>query len=248
MTYVLAAARRPLFLLVLLVAVLSGLRVALWLLPLGLIVYAVAVVLTARDPGFVKTSQRTAQRRKISSATFGSLIGEIDRARADIDRSAAQASGPLQRLLAGITDQADALVEQAHELASKGEIIESYLATVDRQELDREIAQIDSQIARTGDDYTLQQLRETRAALVDRRSNADALQTYTGRITAQLRNIAANLSNVLAETIRLRTADAVSADSTGNQVAQQLSDLNADMSAFQQMLDTALAQSGASSP
>jgi hypothetical protein len=37
----------------------------------------------------------------------------------------------------------------------------------------------------------------------------------------------------------------VSADSASNQVAQRLSDLNADMDAFQQVLDTALVQSGA---
>jgi hypothetical protein len=62
---------------------------------------------------------------------------------------------------------------------------------------------------------------------------------------AQLQNICANLNNVLSETVRLRTADAVSADSTSNQVADRLRDLNADMSAFQTMLDTALVQSGA---
>ena len=70
------------------------------------------------------------------------------------------------------------------------------------------------------------------------------LTTYVGRIQAQLQNIHANLENVLATTVRLRTADAVSADPLTNQVAQRLSDLKADMDSFQKVLDTALASAG----
>ncbi len=98
----------------------------------------------------------------------------------------------------------------------------------------------------TTDAYTRQQLQETRQALVDRQGNARDLETYVGRILAQLQNISANLDNVLAETVRLRTADAVSADTATNQVAQRLSDLKADMDAFQRVLDTAITQTGAS--
>ncbi len=77
------------------------------------------------------------------------------------------------------------------------------------------------------------------------RVNAEALQRYGVRISAQLQNIAANMSNVLAETFRLRTSDAASADGATNQVADRLRDLNADMDAFQRLLDTALVQTGA---
>jgi hypothetical protein len=51
---------------------------------------------------------------------------------------------------------------------------------------------------------------------------------------------------VLAETVRLRTADVVSADTATNQVQQRLSDLKADMDAFQRVLDTAITQTGVS--
>lgn len=71
------------------------------------------------------------------------------------------------------------------------------------------------------------------------------LDTFIGRISAQLQNINASLDNVLAETVRLRTADAASADSTTSQVARRLADLKSDMDAFQSVLDTALARSGA---
>lgn len=238
--------RRPLFLLVLLVAIGTGLTIVWWLLPLGLVVYGVAIALASRDPLVAKAVQRSASRERLTSPTFRAIVGEIDQAQMEVERSVAQTSGPLLALLQTITTQTHELVQQAHELADKGQIIEQYLSQIDRRKLQEEISRIELQMPHTGDKYTLQQLEETHAALVDRRTNAEALETYIGRITAQLQNICANLSNVHAETIRLRTADTVSADSTSNQVADRLRDLNADMSAFQRMLDTALVQSGAS--
>ena len=237
--------RRPLFLLVLAVAILSGLTVVWWLLPLGLLVYVVAVVLTSRDPLVIKAAERSATRTRLTSATFRAVVDEIDQAQSEVELSVQQTSGPLLGLLQTITVQTHELVQQAHELAAKGQIIEQYLSQIDKRKLQDEISRIQMQLPHTSDTYTRQQLQETQAALVDRRDNAQALETYVGRIMAQLQNINANLNNVLAETIRLRTADAVSADSSTNQVADRLRDLNADMSAFQTMLDTALVQSGA---
>ena len=130
-------------------------------------------------------------------------------------------------------------------LCEKGEIIEQYLTNVNSQALQDRINTIDRQLTTTTDQYTIHQLQETRDALTDKQNNARDLETYRGRINAQLQNISASLDNVLAETVRLRTADAVSANTTSNQVAQRLSDLKADMDAFQRVLDTALTQTGA---
>lgn len=246
MTSSLRIAVRPLYLAVLLVAIATGLTIDWRLLPLGLIVYVVSVALAARDPQTARSLQRSVARGKITSPTFRAVIDEIDRVQAEINRSVAQSSAPLNRLLHGISTQTDDLVAQAHNLAEKGQTIERFLQTVNRRQVQDQISQLDVQIPRVTDQYTLQQLQETRAALIDRRANAEALDTYSGRINAQLQNICANLNNVLAETVRLRTADAVSADSTSNEVAERLRDLNADMDAFQRTLDTALVQTGAS--
>jgi DNA repair exonuclease SbcCD ATPase subunit len=238
------AARRPLALLVLLVAIVTGLTVALWLLPLGLIAYALIVFLSARDPELVALSQR-APRPRLSSPTFRAQLDAIERTQQEIARSVSQAGGALERLLLPIGDQAHDLVEQAYLLCDKGQVIERYLATTNLRALQDQINGIDQQLAATQDAYTRQQLAETRQALIERQQNARDLETYIGRILAQLQNISASLDNVLAETVRLRTADAVSADAATNQVAQRLSDLKSDMDTFQRVLDTALTQSGA---
>ncbi|MFP4435782.1 MAG: hypothetical protein ACLFVO_00910 [Chloroflexaceae bacterium] len=245
MKTLLIAARRPLALAVLVVAVLTGLTIVNWMLPLGIAVYVVAVLLASRDSNLVVEAQRSASMSHYTSAAFRTIIEEIDRSQREVERSAAQGGGPMKKLFDSIIAQTQELVQQAHELARKGQIIEQYQATINFSQLQGQIDQIDNQIARTTDDYTLQQLQGTRQALVSRQQNAQALETYVGRIHAQLQNIDANLDNVHAEVIRLRTADMVSVDSASNQVAQRLSDLNADMDAFQQVLDTALVQSGA---
>jgi DNA repair exonuclease SbcCD ATPase subunit len=238
------AARQPLALIVLAIAVAAGLAVALWLLPLGLLAYAAVVFLSARDPELLALSQR-APRPRLSSPTFRAQLDAIERTQQEIARSAAQAGGALQRLLVPIGDQARELVEQAYTLCDKGQIIERYLATTNLRALQEQIKATDQRLAATQDAYTRQQLQEAREALVERQQHARDLETYVGRILAQLQNISASLDNVLAETVRLRTADAVSADTATNQVAQRLTDLKTDMDAFQRVLDTALTQTGA---
>jgi chromosome segregation ATPase len=239
------AARRPLALLVLVVAIAAGLTIALWLLPLGLLAYLGTVFLAARDPELQALSQRPA-RPRLSSQTFRAQLDAIERTQQEIGRSVSQASGALGRLLMPIGDQARELVAEAYTLCDKGQIIEGYLATSNQRALQDQINALDHRLAATQDQYTRQQMQETRQALAERQQNARDLETYIGRILAQLQNISANLDNVLAETVRLRTADVVSADTATNQVQQRLSDLKADMDAFQRVLDTAITQTGVS--
>ncbi|NOK59835.1 MAG: hypothetical protein GFH27_549291n27 [Chloroflexi bacterium AL-W] len=238
------AARQPLALIVLISAILAGLTIALWLLPLGVLAYGSMVFLSAHDPNVQQQAQQT-PRRRLASATLRNQFETIERTQREIGQSVAQAPGPLRNILIPVGDQAQELVEEAYRLCEKGEIIERYLTTVNAQSLQDRINTIDQQLTTTIDQYTIQQLQETRDALVGKQNNARDLETYRGRINAQLQNISASLDNVLAETVRLRTADAVSANTTSNQVAQRLSDLKADMDAFQRVLDTALTQTGA---
>ncbi len=234
------AATRPLHIIVLLASVFGGLAVTIWLLPLGVIVYSMAVFLAARDPSLALTTQRPVALPKLTSPTFRAIVAEIDRSQREVERSVEAAPGPLATALRPVVAQSRELVTEAHDLASKGQIIEQYLATANLRQLYEQINGIDTQITRTRDAYTVQQLQETRGALVDRQRNATDLETYVGRINAQLSNIDASLDNVLAETVRLRTADAVSASSMSGQVADRLRDMKADMDAFQRVLDSAM--------
>jgi uncharacterized protein (DUF342 family) len=99
-------------------------------------------------------------------------------------------------------------------------------------------------VQRTTDQYTIDQLRSTREALETQLENAKVLETYIGRIKSQLDNIDANLDTMPPQLMRMRASD-VDASMASSQVAQHLSDLSADMSAFVSVLDNALDQTRA---
>ncbi len=240
------AARQPLALIVVVIAIIAGITIAIWLLPLGLLVYAAMVYLGAQDPTLRTYTPPPPRitRPKLTSPTFKTQLDAIERTQQEIARSAAQAGGPLVRLLAPISDQAHELVQESYTLTDKGQTIERYLTTVDTRAIQQEIQGLDRQIGMTQDQYTREQLEETRRQRQEKLNNVRDLDTYIGRINAQLQNIGASLDNVLADTVRLRTADSASADVTSNQVAQRLTDLKSDMDAFQAVLDTALGQAG----
>lgn len=238
------AARQPLALAVLAVALLGGVFITVWLLPLGLVIYGAMIWLAAQDPA-LRRAAVTPQRERLTSPTFRAQMESIERTAQEIQRSVDKSPGALGKLLNKVGTQANDLTEEAHTLCDKGQIIESYLVSVNQGAVQKQVEAIDIRLRSTQDPYTRDQLGETRKALTDRQTNASDLETYIGRINAQLQNIAANLDNVLAETVRLRTADAVSADAATSQVAQRLSDLKSDMDAFQRVLDTALTQTGA---
>ncbi len=223
------------------VASIAGLTLALWLLPLGLLAYAAQVLLLLRAPAPVAPPRPT-PRPVLSSAPLNARLAAISLSRDAIAESAAGSAAPLARLLDTISSQAGALVDDAWLLAERGEIIERYLTVIDTQTIGSDIARLEAQLAATSDDYTVEQLRQALAARREKRDNAAALQTFRARIDAQLLNIAATLENTLAETIRLRTADAVGAGDSAGEVTRRLSDLRADMDAFRQVLDTAVSR------
>ncbi len=241
----LTAARQPLFIIVLVVAIVAGIVVELWMLPLGILVYVLSVGLASRDPSLQTRVQQQQQRQGLTSETFLTRVAEIERSRDAALNALRKTGGPVaDRLLPTVEPQTRELVDQAYVLARKGQDIERYLSQVNAQQLQQQINQIGERIKRTSDQYTIDQLEGTRKALVNQYDSAKALHTYIGRIHSQLDNIDANLDAMPAQFMRMRASD-VDANMASSQVAQNLGDLNADMHSFVSMLDSALDQSGA---
>ena len=74
-----------------------------------------------------------------------------------------------------------------------------YLATTKQRTMQDQINALDQQLAATRDDYTKQQLQETRQALVERQRNGRDLETYIGRILAQRQRAAGQRLDMLRE-------------------------------------------------
>jgi chromosome segregation ATPase len=183
---------------------------------------------------------QSANRQRITSPTFRAKITEIERSQAEVVKALRRTGGPVAaRLSSSLEPQTRELVEQAYTLAQRGQDIEHYLTHFNRRTLQEQINQLDKRVQRTSDQYTIDQLRSTREALEQQLEHAQVLETYIGRIKSQLDNIDANLDTMPPQLMRMRASDA-DASMASSQVAQHLSDLNADMSAFVSVLDNAL--------
>lgn len=245
MNALLTTARQPLHIAVLLVAIITGLLVEGWLLPLGILVYVAAVFVASRDPVLQVQATQSANRAKITSTTFRARLTEIERSQGEVIKALHRTGGAVAaRLSPSLESQTRELVEQAYTLAQRGQDIEYYLSRFSRRTLQHQINQIDQRMQRTTDQYTIDQLRSTRGALEQQLEHAKVLETYIGRIKSQLDNIDANLDTMPPQLMRMRASDA-DASMASSQVAQHLSDLNADMTAFVSVLDNALDQTRA---
>ena len=142
------AARQPLAVIVLLAALLGGIFVTLWLLPLGVIVYALMVVLGANDQA-LRSQAAAPPRPRLTSPTFRAQIEAIERTAQEIGRSVAQAPGALGRLLAKVNDQARELTQEAYALGDKGQIIEAYMASVNQSAIQKQIEALDIRLRST---------------------------------------------------------------------------------------------------
>jgi chromosome segregation ATPase len=247
MKSLLLAARHPLFLAVLFIAVVAAFF-AWWLLPLGVIIYLTAVVLASRDAALLDSAERSTRRAGIESMTFIDRLNAIERARDNALHSLQKTGGPVAgRLLPSVQAQTDELIEQAYTLARKGQDIEQYLEQINPRRIQDEIDTIDKRIAQASDTYIRDQLESTRQVLVQQKQNGEVLRTYVGRVLSQLENIDANLSAMPAQFLRMRASDA-EASIARSQVEDSLNSLNADMHAFVNVLDNALDQTHAAPP
>jgi hypothetical protein len=231
--------RHPLFITVLLAAVAAGLTLTPWLLPIGLIVAAVLL----RELLTAPAGLPAADVPKITNPLFKTRVDKIDALQREIERSIRAAHGPIARALAGIAAQTRQLVEQAHHLAARGEVIDAALKANQPYALQDRIDQINAQLQATGDDYTRSQLEETRRSLQGQLEQTRGLHTYIERINAQLTRIDAALGEILVQTVSVRTSDAAAADALGGEVSDSLRNVRIDMDSFQQVLDTAMPRS-----
>lgn len=238
---ILTAATRPVNLLILFVALVAGLTIASWLLPVGLLAFAGLVALTWLDPQTAQAVQpRPRPIRPPRGTPFQSQLDAIARVHGQIAQSVSSVDGPLRASLERVTGQVDSIVEEAYSLATKGQTVVAYLQQTNLGDLNAQVVRLDNQIKTTNDAMLRQQYQETREAVAERLKNARALGTYHQRIVAQLENICANLDNVLAETVRLRAAPSVDATLNTDNVSSRLADVRADMDALGHLLDSAL--------
>jgi hypothetical protein len=235
MNSLIVAARRPLFVLVLLTALASGVFVSIWLLPIGVLSYALAVALASRDPAVMR-------QRPASLGGKPSVLAEplerIDRTLEAIDGLSDGAPAALADTFQRVCGQAAELAAQAHDLATRGETVERYLFAA--PPLESDLQRVAAQLAATSDAETRRHLEETRTALMQQQRSVQQLSAALSRTAAQLASIGATLGNARADLVRLRAAPPDDVSRTGGRLSAQLDQSRADLGSFLAELETVL--------
>jgi hypothetical protein len=200
---ILTALLHPLNLAALAMTVAAGLCAAWWLFPLGLLVWGLMVVVIASDRRLkVAYTQQTwaplAQR-------FQANFDRLTRAQASLGNSISDFNPRLQSALAPVNSEVDTLISRTHEICSKMTALENYRSVqVFNGNLQAQIVQLDTQIATATDPQVKQDYQNSRRAVQKQLDALGAIGVQSDRVEAQLSSMAAELSGIQAQIVRLQ--------------------------------------------
>ncbi len=187
-------------------SVAAGLCAAWWLLPVGLLLWLVMVVITARDPA-LHLSQ-TLKRRLVLAARFQGYFHKIEGAQVSIFNAVAACDSRTQQALQPIQVEVNALVDQVYDLCQRMTALENHrLVSNFNQNLEKSLAEVDRRIASATDAVVRQKYEESRRALQAQTASMQALSTQMERMEAQLSSVAHEMDVVLAEVVSLQALD-----------------------------------------
>jgi hypothetical protein len=174
--------------------------------------------------------------RELRDAETRQIVERVHAARAEIARTADQSAEsviePLRPSLAAL-DEVDARVAR---LALRSEELSSYLADHDAGALAADAAEQRARGQRTGDAATRRSYEEAAAAREEQVRTLGEIASARERVVADLGRIAATLEGVSGRLVRLGAADADAADRITDDVGRELTQINADLGAYEETL------------
>ncbi len=198
----------PLNLAMLALSAAAGLCAAWWLFPLGLVLWLVMFLLTARDPAL-----RVAIRREARAATlsprFQRLFDDVSRAQSRLFNTLASADSRTQAACAPVHDAVEALTEEVYVVCQRMTGPENYVkVTKVNSDLDGERALAVLGVEGTTDPKEKQAKQEVLAAVDERIRALKAVETLLDRVETQVRTVANELNAILGELVRLQALGA----------------------------------------
>ncbi|MFN2155829.1 MAG: hypothetical protein ACK2VA_14690 [Anaerolineae bacterium] len=229
---ILIALFHPLNVIMLAASVAAGLLAAWWLLPVGLLLWAVMLIAIANEPE-VKFRFRTASRAPLARR-FQRYFDRIARAQLSAFNSLNAASPPMRRVLQPAQHEIDALTEQAHSLCVRMTTLENY-RLVTRASLDPQTDRraIDTALQRAEDPVVEREYADSQRALDSRARELDAITRQLDRVEAQLLNLANEMDAMLTELMRLQTLTVADAARYVPALVQRLQAESAELAQFE---------------
>ena len=228
----LTALIHPLNLAMLGLSFVAGLIAAWWLLPLGLLLWAIMVVTVSRDAS-LRFNYRM-QNREPLAQRFQQYFDRIQRAQLRVFTSLSSASSRAQRTLQPVRDEVDALTAQVYSLCQRMTTLENYrLVTESQRDLAGDLARIDDALQRTEDPVIRQEYESSRQSIQERLDRQYTVKVLLDRVEAQLLGLANDLDGVVSEVIRLQAMSPDDAERHVSGLVENLRQQSTQISAFE---------------
>jgi hypothetical protein len=131
-----------------------------------------------------------------------------------------------------------ALRDGCHALAKREQELRSLVTPEDDARLLREREQLTKRLQAERDDVTRQRLQGALEALDDQRKQRSELMVSAGRMEAERTRLAFTLENLYTQVLRVRSADASSAEVAGKGLRQSLDRLGGEIGALAEALES----------
>jgi chromosome segregation ATPase len=228
----LTALINPVNLAMLALAVAAGLCSAWWLLPIGLVLWAVMILAVARDPSLV-ISTNMAEREPLA-ARFQAPFDRIERSQVSLFNTLSSADPRIRASFRQVQAETDNLVNQAYLLCQRMSALENYrLVTESGGNLDADLKRLQGQVDGATDAVVKREYEQSLAALKDKVSKLHTTETQLDRVEAQLSSLASQMDAALTEVVRIQSLGPAVAASHAAALAQTLHKQADDLVAFQ---------------
>lgn len=199
----LSALLNPLNLAILALAVASGLCVAWWLFPLGLVVWAIMFVLVYRDP--VLQLNQIIQSRSPLAQRFQKSFDRIERGQISLSRNLASAKPTVRHSLQPLQEVVNQLTDQVYYLCVRMTSLQNYyLVTKTNRDFDGELFVQKVKIENATDEVARRDYEDSRKSLEEEANSFRRISTLLDRVDAQLTSISSTIDFVLSDMVRLQ--------------------------------------------
>jgi hypothetical protein len=221
---------------------------------LGLVAEAGVLQYLIRDANFVRAVREDQQRAEWSHRTeqiarvrrtvdweTGEMLGRIQSLQERLFEENGGAEALLSSRFGASLNQVAALVERCLHLAEKRHQLRVYLETTRPTDLQRQAGQLEAKLESTIDPVTRQLYAQALEQKRGELENYCAIQQAVLRIDGQLDNIECSFGNLLGKLIRLKSIEGSHAVVAQNQVAHELNQLDANLTALESSVNEMLA-------
>ena len=201
----------PLNLALLICSLIFGLCAAWWLLPLGLILWAIMFLRVYRDPAL--WLDQTIQSRAPLTQRFQKPFDRIQRGQISLFNNLRYAKPDARQSLQPLQDAVNSLTDQAYNLCLRMTALQNYyLVTKNNRDFEGESFVLKVKIDNSTDAKTRKDYEDSRRILEEQAANFRNISVLLDRVEAQLSTVSSTIDMEVVEAIRLQSMPAEEID------------------------------------